>query len=114
MGTPKEANVTLDQNLHPYVYRTPCPGHLFDKFPHLSPTITVGTIVKWKKKVGDQVFEGDLLCETETSKGTMDIETPGKGFLAKTLYEDGETNIPVTKPIDAIAKEKEDIEDIKK
>ena len=44
----------------------------------------------------------------------MDIETPGKGFLAKTLYEDGETNIPVTKPIAVIAKEKEDIEEIKK
>ncbi len=36
--------------------------------PALSPTMSQGNIVSWKKKEGDQVAPGDILCEVETDK----------------------------------------------
>lgn len=36
--------------------------------PALSPTMEMGTVVSWQKKEGDQLSEGDLLCEIETDK----------------------------------------------
>ena len=68
-----------------------------------------GTIVTWKKKVGDQLYEGDLLCEIETDKATMGFETPHEGYLAKILIEAGTKDIPIGKPLCIIVTEKEDI-----
>ena len=59
------------------------PAHEVVKLPALSPTMEQGTIVTWEKKVGDQLSEGDLLCEIETDKATMGFETPEEGFLTK-------------------------------
>ena len=39
--------------------------------PALSPTMSEGKVVKWTKKVGDQVNEGDVICEVETDKATV-------------------------------------------
>lgn len=36
--------------------------------PSLSPTMNQGNIVSWKKKEGDSVQPGDILCEVETDK----------------------------------------------
>ncbi|MCK4925016.1 MAG: 2-oxo acid dehydrogenase subunit E2, partial [Spirochaetes bacterium] len=41
----------------------------------LSPTMETGTIVNWTKKEGDKVQEGDILCEVETDKATMEYES---------------------------------------
>ena len=68
-----------------------------------------GTIVTWKKKVGDQLYEGDLLCEIETDKATMGFETPEEGYLAKKLIEAGTKDIPIGKPMCIIVTEKEHI-----
>ena len=68
-----------------------------------------GTIVTWKKKVGDQLYEGDLLCEIETDKATMGFETPEEGYLAKILIEAGTKDIPIDKPMCIIVTEKEHI-----
>jgi len=38
----------------------------------LSPTMETGTIIKWKKQEGDSVETGDVLCEVETDKATME------------------------------------------
>ena len=35
--------------------------------PRLSDTMTEGTVATWLKKVGDDVEEGDMLAEIETS-----------------------------------------------
>ena len=51
--------------------------------PALSPTMSQGKIVKWSKKVGDKINQGDLLCEVETDKATVDFETNSEGYLAK-------------------------------
>lgn len=41
--------------------------------PALSPTMSQGNIVTWKKKEGDQVAPGDILCEVETDKVGLTI-----------------------------------------
>lgn len=75
------------------------PPHELVKLPALSPTMEQGTIVTWEKKVGDQLSEGDLLCEIETDKATMGFETPEEGYLAKILIPAGTKDIPIGKPL---------------
>jgi pyruvate dehydrogenase E2 component (dihydrolipoamide acetyltransferase) len=55
--------------------------------PALSPTMSSGKIVKWYKKVGDQIGEGDVLCDVETDKATVPFEMLDKGFIAKILLK---------------------------
>ena len=38
------------------------------RMPALSPTMSQGNIVAWKKKEGDAVQPGDVYCEVETDK----------------------------------------------
>lgn len=47
--------------------------------------------------IGDQLSEGDLLCEIETDKATMGFETPEEGYLAKILIPGGSKDVPVGK-----------------
>lgn len=46
--------------------------------PALSPTMTMGTVQRWEKKVGEKLNEGDLLAEIETDKATIG-ESRAKG-----------------------------------
>lgn len=57
----------------------------------------LGTVVAWHKSVGEQINEGDLLCEIETDKATMGFETPEEGYLAKVLIEAGTKDVPIGK-----------------
>lgn len=73
------------------------PEHHVVALPALSPTMETGSLVSWQKKEGDQVVEGDLLCEIETDKATMGFETPEEGYLAKVIIPEGAKNIPIGK-----------------
>ncbi len=44
-----------------------------------------GTIVKWQKKEGETINAGDILCEIQTDKAVMSLETEEEGTLAKIL-----------------------------
>lgn len=55
----------------------------------LSPTMDKGIISKWNKNEGDQVASGDVLCEVETDKATMDYESPSAGVLLKIVLPEG-------------------------
>merc|ERR1711884_35036 len=85
------------------------PSHEVVKLPALSPTMEQGTIVTWEKKVGDQLSEGDLLCEIETDKATMGFETPEEGYLAKILIEAGTKDIPIGRLLCIITPNEEDV-----
>jgi pyruvate dehydrogenase E2 component (dihydrolipoamide acetyltransferase) len=76
--------------------------------PSLSPTMTEGTIAKWRKKVGDEVDAGDVLAEIETDKATMELEAAESGRLAKILFGEGTEGIPVNQPIALLLSEGED------
>jgi len=55
----------------------------------LSPTMETGTLVRWRKKEGDTVASGDVLCEVETDKATMDYESASEGTLLKIVVQAG-------------------------
>jgi pyruvate dehydrogenase E2 component (dihydrolipoamide acetyltransferase) len=55
----------------------------------LSPTMTEGTIAKWKKNEGEEFAAGDVLCEVETDKASMDYEAPSSASLLKILVPAG-------------------------
>jgi pyruvate dehydrogenase E2 component (dihydrolipoamide acetyltransferase) len=74
----------------------------------LSPTMEEGTIVKWNKKEGDPVKQGDVLAEIETDKANMEMEAQGSGILRKILVPAG-GKAPVGSLIGVIADANEDI-----
>jgi len=80
--------------------------------PALSPTMTEGTLGKWHKKEGDAVASGDVLCEIETDKATMEVEAVDEGTLGKILVADGTEGVPVNAPIAIILEEGESTADI--
>ena len=55
----------------------------------LSPTMETGTLARWRKKEGDTIKSGDVLCEIETDKATMDYESTLEGTLLKILLPEG-------------------------
>ncbi|WP_341664747.1 dihydrolipoamide acetyltransferase family protein [Blattabacterium cuenoti] len=59
--------------------------------PQLSDTMKEGTVIKWNKKIGDKVSEGDILAEIETDKATQDFEIDISGVLLFIGIQEGET-----------------------
>jgi len=55
------------------------------EMPKLSDTMTEGTVVKWRKVIGDSVSVGDVLAEIETDKAVMELEAFDDGTL-KGIY----------------------------
>ena len=69
-------------------------------------------IVKWHKKKGDTVSQGDILCEVETDKAAIDIEAPAGGIVLDIFFED-DTEAPLLTPIAAIGKLGEEYESLR-
>ncbi|XP_073687585.1 pyruvate dehydrogenase protein X component, mitochondrial isoform X2 [Garra rufa] len=63
------------------------------QMPALSPTMEEGNIVKWLKKEGDEVAAGDALCEIETDKAVVVMESSDDGTLAKILVQEGSRGV---------------------
>jgi pyruvate dehydrogenase E1 component beta subunit len=82
--------------------------------PALSPTMTEGKLAKWHVKVGDVVKSGQVLCEIETDKATMEVEAVDEGTVAKILIEEGAEGVAVNTPICLLAGEGESAEDAAK
>jgi pyruvate dehydrogenase E2 component (dihydrolipoamide acetyltransferase) len=76
--------------------------------PALSPTMTEGILAKWLKAEGDTVDAGDVLCEIETDKATMEVEAVDEGTLGKILVAEGTEGVAVNTPIALILEEGED------
>jgi len=68
------------------------------EMPKLSDTMTEGTLIKWHKKIGDQVEIGDLLAEIETDKATMEMEAFDEGVITEILVQAGE-KAPIGGPL---------------
>ncbi len=54
-------------------------------------TSEASTVIGWSVAEGDRVEEGQLLCEVETEKTTIEITAPASGLLRKILIHEGET-----------------------
>ncbi|HTE80117.1 MAG TPA: pyruvate dehydrogenase complex E1 component subunit beta, partial [Reyranella sp.] len=79
--------------------------------PALSPTMTEGKLAKWHVKVGDAVKSGQVICEIETDKATMEVEAVDEGTIAQILIEEGTEGVAVNTPICILAAEGESIAD---
>jgi pyruvate dehydrogenase E2 component (dihydrolipoamide acetyltransferase) len=60
------------------------------EMPKLADTMTEGTLVKWRKKVGDKVSVGDVVADVETDKATMEMESFDDGTLHEFLVKEGQ------------------------
>ncbi|XP_015941188.1 dihydrolipoyllysine-residue acetyltransferase component 1 of pyruvate dehydrogenase complex, mitochondrial isoform X1 [Arachis duranensis] len=87
-------------------------SHIVIGMPALSPTMTQGNIAKWRKKEGDKIEVGDILCEIETDKATLEFESLEEGFLAKILVPDGSKDVPVGQPIAITVEDQDDIKNV--
>ncbi|KRZ09794.1 Dihydrolipoyllysine-residue acetyltransferase component of pyruvate dehydrogenase complex, mitochondrial [Trichinella pseudospiralis] len=86
------------------------PSHTKVHMPALSPTMEKGNVVSWKKKEGEEVAEGDLLCEIETDKATMGFESGDEGYLAKIVIPEGSKDVPVGNLLCVIVENADDVE----
>ena len=63
---------------------------LYIEMPKLADTMTEGTLVKWRKNIGDKVSMGDIVAEVETDKATMEMESFDDGVLHEFLVKVGD------------------------
>jgi pyruvate dehydrogenase E1 component beta subunit len=82
--------------------------------PALSPTMTEGKLAKWHVKVGDVVKSGQVICEIETDKATMEVEAVDEGTVAQLLVTEGTEGVAVNTPICVLAAEGESVADAAK
>ena len=68
-----------------------------------------GSIVKWVKKEGDTLAPGDVICEIETDKATMEWEAQEEGILAKILVQAGVPDVQCGATVAIIVEEGTDI-----
>lgn len=59
------------------------------EMPKLSDTMTEGTVVKWRKAVGDPVNVGDVIAEIATDKAVMELEAFDEGTLTEMYIHEG-------------------------
>ena len=59
--------------------------------PQMGESIAEGTVVRWIKKVGDQVDRDEPLFEISTDKVDAEIPSPAAGVLSEIRVKEGET-----------------------
>ena len=59
--------------------------------PILGADMTAGTLIKWRRNVGDRVKRGDIIAEVETDKGLIDVEVFVSGVIETILVQPGRT-----------------------
>src|SRR5687768_13573376 len=69
--------------------------------PQMGESIAEGTIVRWIKKIGDQVDRDEPLFEISTDKVDAEIPSPAAGVLTDIKVKEGET-VPVNSVVAVI------------
>jgi len=65
-------------------------------------SVTEGTVVEWKKAVGDTVAQDEIIVEVSTDKVDLEVPSPASGTLAEIAVPNGETFEVVT-PLGQVA-----------
>ncbi|WP_187694861.1 E3 binding domain-containing protein, partial [Fervidicola ferrireducens] len=81
------------------------------RMPKLGLTMTEGTILRWLKKEGEEVRQGEPLLEIETDKVNLEEEAPASGILRKILAPEGSV-VEVGKEIAVIAEKDEPLPEL--
>ncbi len=71
------------------------------RMPRLGANMEEGTVLRWRKSVGDSVAKGEPLLEVETDKVNAEVEAPRAGVLLSIEVAEGVT-VPVGAPIATI------------
>src|SRR5438045_4703795 len=69
--------------------------------PQMGESVAEGTVVRWIKKVGDQIARDEPLFEISTDKVDAEIPSPAAGVLAEIRVNEGET-VPVNSVVAVI------------
>src|SRR3990172_4042757 len=77
--------------------------------PQAGNTMEEGVVVSWKVTEGDQIEVGQIICEIETDKATIEYESPEAGRLARIVAHEDET-VPVKQPIAFLADNDADVD----
>src|SRR6266851_4543948 len=72
------------------------------RLPQFGMGMQEGKVLRWFKHEGDQVREGDPLCELETEKANVEVPAPAGGVLSQIVAEVGAT-IPVFEILGVLA-----------
>jgi pyruvate dehydrogenase E2 component (dihydrolipoamide acetyltransferase) len=75
--------------------------------PALSPTMTEGKLAKWHVKEGDTVKSGQVICEIETDKATMEVEAVDEGKVGRIVVAEGTEGVKVNATIAILLEEGE-------
>ena len=59
--------------------------------PQMGESVTEGTILEWRKAVGDAVEADETLVEVSTDKVDAEVPSPAAGTIAKILVAEGDT-----------------------
>jgi pyruvate dehydrogenase E2 component (dihydrolipoamide acetyltransferase) len=76
--------------------------------PKMSMTMTEGVFLTWHKSPGDEVREGEVVCEVATDKVDMEVEATVAGTLTR-LLASPEDVVPVGEPIAYVAAESDEL-----
>ena len=66
--------------------------------PRWGAQMADGTVTRWLRSAGDEVEEGEVVCEVETEKVNAEVESPATGTLVEILVGAGST-VAVGTPI---------------
>lgn len=77
----------------------------------MSVAMEYGVILKWLKKEGDTVKQGEPIVEIFGEKNEFELEAPADGVLLKILC-DVDDEIPISEPIAFIGKKGEKVSDV--
>ncbi|KAJ4826377.1 Pyruvate dehydrogenase complex component E2 1 [Turnera subulata] len=94
----KEENAAKETS-SPEINTSELPPHIVLGMPALSPTMNQGNIAKWRKKEGDKIEVGDIICEIETENATLEfksLEGGAHGTLLKGELSDSFEDLPNT------------------
>ncbi len=78
--------------------------------PQLGNTVESVILLEWRKNEGDTIRTGDILCEVETDKTTMEVEATAGGTILKRLGEPGD-ELAVKSPLVVVGEPGEPIPD---
>ena len=59
--------------------------------PKLGESITEGTILEWKKDIGDSISRDETILEISTDKVDSEVPSPASGVLLEILYKKNDT-----------------------
>ncbi|MFO8042603.1 MAG: biotin/lipoyl-containing protein, partial [Alkalispirochaeta sp.] len=76
--------------------------------PQQGNSVEEVVLLDWRVAEGDSVSEGTVLCEVETDKATMEVESTAAGTVLKLLAAAGD-EVPVKSPLVVVGEAGEDI-----